>query len=723
MNFKRFGNSYHPSLRNAADLKLACRLDESLWVATSAPVHAFRMDPEFLRQLDQDKDQRIKCGELQDATIWLFSLLSDVSGVDAASTSLCPAHLNPENQVATEIHTLLKQRFPDKEQISLDELRKWRTRLEKRPVSENGVVLPDAADTPACQSFIRDLLAVMEGREHPSGVKGIDADTLHAFHQKATMRLDWLAMLEETDDLGRSTILSLGDETADAYAAYLRVKAPVDHFFDLCDAADLDKHSPEQSWPGLPANLDWKDAEAVKKALQASPLAKPNPERILRFDTELNPAWSRDLHDFRQQVIIPLLDRTDEVMTLEIWDTLCEKMDRYGHWRTIEAAPGLAALSRDRLLEMMDPDLSRQVLELIKHQSEAAISLQEVRRVEKLAMYQGLLLEFANNFISFPNLYDPDKRAAFEMGTLIMDGRRFTLSVRVPDRATYLKNIEGGTMFIMIVELVHPTREEKMEVAFPATSGHQGNLKLGKHGVFQHVDGSQWFATVVHIADNPISMLEAMVEPFIRLGKAVTQKVESITQSAEKKLEQSGAEVVSQLPAAPAQPAAQSSNGNMLAGGGIAIAALGSSFAFITKIFSDIQPMGVVKGLSIAILAVLIPSSIIAWLRLRRRDLSVLLEGASWAVNSRMRLDRTQCRSFTRKPLYPEDSHFQRDREWWLWRGVWIVLILLSVYMWVDSKNFYSESPESAPNSASGSAAMSSSETPESTTGNGSPRQ
>ncbi|MDA3872934.1 MAG: hypothetical protein PF795_03120, partial [Kiritimatiellae bacterium] len=109
---------------------------------------------------------------------------------------------------------------------------------------------------------------------------------------------------------------------------------------------------------------------------------------------------------------------------------------------------------------------------------------------------------------------------------------------------------------------------------------------------------------------------------------------------------------------------------------GIAIAALGSSFAFITKIFSDIQPLGIVKGLAIAILAVLIPSSIIAWLRLSRRDMSVLLEGANWAVNSRMRLNRAQCRSFTRKPRYPEDSHFQRDREWWLWRCLWIVLIV-----------------------------------------------
>ncbi|MEX2606986.1 MAG: hypothetical protein WD708_06540 [Kiritimatiellia bacterium] len=682
MNFKRFGNSYHPSLRSADDLKRACLLDESLWVATSAPVHAFRMDLEFLRQLDIDKDQRIKCGELQEAITWLFCILSDVSGVDAASTTLSPSHLNPGHPQAKEIHSLLEQLFPDTDRIRLEDIRTWRTRLEKRPVSETGVVLPDAAEDPACRRFLEDLLSVMEGREHPGGQRGIDAETLHTFHRNSATRLAWLAQLRETDDLGRSAIQPLGEDTASAHAAYLRVKDAVDHFFDLCDAADLDPHSPDRNWPGLPPDLDWNDPAKVKEALRHAPLCKPNPERLLKFDPQLNPAWAIELHDFRQQVVIPLLDRTDEVMTQEIWDRIREILERYGRWRSEETFPEFAALSTERLEEMQNATLTQQVLDLIRHQSEAAISVQQVRTVEKLALYQGLLLEFANNFISFPYLYDPDKRAGFEMGTLIMDGRRFTLSVRVPDRAAYLKNIEGGTMFIMIVELIHPGREEKLEVAVPATSGHQGNLKTGKHGIFQHVDGSQWFATVVHIADNPISMGEAMMEPFIRLGRAVTQKMESITQSAEKKLEQSGGELVSQVQTAPppqAAPPASANGGNMLAGGGIAIAALGSSFALITKIFSEIQPLGIVKGLAVAILAVLIPSSIIAWMRLRRRDMSVLLEGANWAVNSRMRLNRTQCRSFTRKPRYPEDSHFQRDREWWLWRGLWIVLILYLV--------------------------------------------
>jgi hypothetical protein len=162
-----------------------------------------------------------------------------------------------------------------------------------------------------------------------------------------------------------------------------------------------------------------------------------------------------------------------------------------------------------------------------------------------------------------------------------------------------------------------------------------------------------------------------MMEPFKRLGMAVTKKVESMTQAAEKKLDQTGSSVVEQVQQPPTAPA-----GSALAGGGIAIAAMGSSLAFITKIFSELQFAGLLKGLMAAILAVLIPSTIIAFLRLRKRDLSVLLEGSGWAINSRMRLNTTQCMTFTQRPKIPKGSQLIRSREWWLWRTASLLLIL-----------------------------------------------
>ncbi|MGA0334178.1 MAG: hypothetical protein ACO3NW_09515, partial [Kiritimatiellia bacterium] len=465
MNFKRYGTSYHPVLHNAENLRQGLRLDESLWVATSAPVSAFRMDPEFLRCLDSDQDLRVKCGELEEAVEWMFSLLDDLSGVDTASTTLQLSHFRADSPEALEIQTQLRLLSPENTAFSLKQIRDGRKRLEAKPVSETGVVLPDAADTPEIRQFLEDLLRVMDGAEHPSGQKGVTLPLLDRFQQLSAQRLEWLARPEQCDELARSLIPPLGADTPAAFHTYRRVKAAIDHFFLLCDAINLDPAALQQSWPGLPEPLNWEDDSAVNAALRSAPLAKPNAERILRFDRDLNPAWTRDLHDFRQKVILPLLDRTDEVLTPQVWKELGEKMEAYGTWLEQEPGHELEILPPGRLLEMQDPALRAQVLNLLEHQTKSAIDLHQIRKAEKLALYQGLLLEFANNFMAFPYLYDPDKRAGFEMGTLIMDGRRFNLSVQVPDRAAYLKGIEGGTMFIMIVELTHTLRKEKFEIA------------------------------------------------------------------------------------------------------------------------------------------------------------------------------------------------------------------------------------------------------------------
>lgn len=118
----------------------------------------------------------------------------------------------------------------------------------------------------------------------------------------------------------------------------------------------------------------------------------------------------------------------------------------------------------------------------------------------------------------------------------------------------------------------------------------------------------------------------------------------------------------------------------MFMGIGVATAALGSSFAFITKTFAAMDPAHVAYGFLGAALMVMFPISLIAYLKLRRQDLSSLLEGAGWAVNARMRLNRPQRRFFTRKMPFPEGAQGTPRRRW-LRTTLIAVLILLSGVM------------------------------------------
>ncbi len=675
MKFQLQGKAYHMVIESAADLKAARETDETLWVATGAPISAFRLDMEFLRYLDQDQDQRIKSGELKNAVDWLLSVLSDPGGIDRAATDLRPETVNDLHPDGKFIRPLLERIRGDDPTVSLAKIRKWRARLESRPVSEAGVVLPEAAEREDVRKLMEDLLKVMPGAAHPSGKNGVNEATLHDFLALAKARQAWRAQAAGDEPGGRSEVRPLGDDTPAAHAVYLQIRDAIDRFYALCDVVAMNPDALPQLWPGPPVPQDAENAEDIQSHLRKAPLAQPNPEGLLRIDKRVNPAFARLLHEFRAKLIVPYFDKTDEILNRNDWQRLRTAMERHGEWKAAEPGPHLAPLGAERVREIAESPRLQDVRNLINTQISAAVDLNQVRLTEKLALFQGHLLEFANNFISFPQLYAPDERAAFEEGSLILDGRRFNLAVRVPDRAQYLKGIEGGTMFIMILKLEHPRRPEGWEIAVPATSGRQGNLKVGKHGIFQHVDGTEWFATILHIVDNPISLNEAMAAPFIRLGQSFTRKVEAMTQAAEKKLDQSG-EFLESPPPPPPPPPAPGGNGQMLAGGGIAIAALGSSLAFMTKTFAGLTLPQILGGLLVAILAFLIPSAIIAAIRLSKRDLSVFLEAGGWGINSRMRLGRAQRFAFTGKPAYPDNSSFQRNRIWWLVRALWIVFAL-----------------------------------------------
>jgi hypothetical protein len=267
------------------------------------------------------------------------------------------------------------------------------------------------------------------------------------------------------------------------------------------------------------------------------------------------------------------------------------------------------------------------------------------------------------------------------MGTLVMDGRRFNFAVRVDDRARHQQIARTSNMCLLYVEIAPRDGGAKYEVAVPVTFGGIGNLCAGKRGIFDDVAGRQCDAMVVGIIENPISLAEAIVSPFRRLGRLLTGKIESLTAQAEKKLDARATAAVGQFTAeadqpaktpAPAAPATPPSGG-MLMGLGVASAAIGSALAYITKTLAETHPVAILVGILAAVLLVMLPTSIVAWLKLRKRDLSAILEGAGWAVNARMRLTRRQSRFFTRRPRYPATARGVHRVPW----GTIIAIALL----------------------------------------------
>ena len=720
MTFRRFGRTYHLRIRSADDLRQVLELSEAHWVAVSAPIDTIHCDSVFLELLDTDHDGRIRPQELKTAIQWTLEVLRDTDELSHASTDLRIEAINTDGEdgrcIRAAIEKMLRRLAGEQpDRITLAQVREIKRLEEVQAISGVGVVLSDAARDEEVASFIEDIIATVGGVSHPGGRTGIAQKNLDRFLSEARAFLSWRERGRMERDR-TSNVMPFAGDTPAMFAVFRSIREKVEQYFAQCEAVLLDPALAQRfgSSPGQLSEMDLNDPTIIRDVLERAPLAPPRPRPELDLDATVNPAYSESLVRLREAVLSPILGREVSLLTEDAWQRVKETFAAHEDWVGSKTGAIVEPLGEDNLRDYVDGHHAEKVGALIEKVREAAVVLEDIRLVEKLILFQANLITFANNYVSFPDLYEQGRRALFDYGDLVMDGRRFNLAVRLTDRAEHARIAKTSNIYVLYVEITGP-EVKPYEVAIAVTSGGQGNLCVGKRGMFHDVNGLELDARIVQVIENPISLSEAIVAPFRRLGAAVAGKIESIATAAEKKLDRAGSDTV-RLPGVgdrppPSQAAQQSKAGGMgpmLAGGGIAVAALGSSFAFITKTLAGLSVFTILVGLGGALLAVIVPMLIIAFGKLRRRDLSAILEGSGWAINARMRLTRAQGKYFTERPPFPAGARGIRRTRAVAWVIGAVLVAGAAGALWMtmhdggDSRGAETPSGQHSPDSASG---------------------
>lgn len=282
-----------------------------------------------------------------------------------------------------------------------------------------------------------------------------------------------------------------------------------------------------------------------------------------------------------------------------------------------------------------------------------------IQQVEKLIRYHRDIFRVVNNFVSLPHFYDYENTgaASFQSGVLYMDGCSFQLCMDVEDVEQHRLLAEKAGIFLVYCQLECLGKEQRIIVA-AVTAHHEGRITHGMHGVFYDREGNDWEAKVVGIISNPTSLSQAIMAPFKNFFKLIGSQVEKLSTAHKKALESNLEGILSgkgKKASAAAKPSVISapSIGGVLAGGGVAIAALGSAFAFVSDTFSEMDKMYLLYTALGVLGLMFIPSIIVGWVKLRRRDLGMVLQAGGWAVNKRMRLSRGLSRHLTKVGRLP----------------------------------------------------------------------
>ena len=661
MHFTRYGKTHQLRLDTPEDLREVLSLDESFWVATSAPSAAFRCDPKFMALVDRDGTGRVTTSEVVEAVRWLLDLLADRSriseGADALPLSAVNADAGPAKSLLESARYVLdKVNAENRDSISLCQVREFVTEIEQRPLNGDGVIVPHAAGDDEIAGFISDAVDCLGGAQDAGGKQGITEEDLSTFCDAVAGYLEWREKGELRRGEDGSPVMPLGAETPDIYAVYAAHADKVDLFFALCRALQFEPRASARVGcvEADLSGLDFTKADDLDACLERAPIARPAADRELPLDEDrVNPLYRAWIGELKAKVLSRILPDIPGTLTEDDWQTV--KSALHPHEAYLEAKVGrcVEKLPLDKLETYRDGDFRDRTLKLIEADRRVTSILKGVREVERLLLYHQNLLRFVNNFVNFSQLYDVQQRALFEEGSALIDGRWFNLALRVDDLATHSTVAKDSSIFTLYLE-VKGKDEPAFTVAVPATAGAKGNLAVGKRGVFFNIEGREYDARIVKIIENPISVREALVAPFVRLWAFLIGKIETMSSASEKELQKSTDGALSAQPGAAGQPAGGTSG--LLVGLSLSAAAISSAFAFVTKTLTGMAGHKVLLGFAGAVLMVMVPVSLIAILKLRRQDLSSLLEGCGWAINARMRLTRALRRQFTKRLPYPPGS-------------------------------------------------------------------
>ncbi|MDX2012575.1 MAG: hypothetical protein SFW67_20420 [Myxococcaceae bacterium] len=694
-HFFRAGGFDQVRFDSGADLLAIDQLDQKLWVALACPTKGLAFDSRTLELIDSDKDGRIRAPELIAAVKWVGGLLKNPDDLLKCSAELPLSAINEANDEGQKLVAAIKTVLGglgkgSATSISVADTAEATKAFDNLPNNGDGVVVAEAAKDDATKQLIADVIACHGAAKDRSGKDGVTAETLQAFFGDVASHVAWLAKAE-----GDGAPLVLKGDTGAAWEALNAVRGKVDDFFARCRLAAFDARAlqalnrEEKEYLAVAA----KDLTITADEVAGFPLSRIEANRALPMKDGVNPAWAVKLATFAEKTVKPLLGEKAALTEAE-WTGLCGKLAAYEAWQKDKAGAKVEKLGAARLKALSTADARTAIDALITDDKAQAATGALLTSVEKLVRLHRDLFHLVNNFVSFKDFYERKDKAIFQVGTLFLDQRTCELCIRVEDAGKHGTMAPLSRAYLAYVDCVRPASGEKMTVAAAFTAGDSDNLMVGRNGIFYDRDGKDWDATITKIVDNPISIRQAFWSPYKKLIRFIEEQVARRAQAADadanEKLTAKATAVEKSAEAGAAKPPEKKFDVGVVAALGVAVGGITAALGALLEAFFGLgfwMPLGLV-GLMLLISG---PSMLIAWLKLRQRNIGPLLDANGWAVNANARLNVPFGESLTRTAVLPSGSRldtvdpFAEERKPW---GLYLTLVavVLLAGLWYFGK-------------------------------------
>jgi len=661
--FFRAGGFDQVRLDAGGDILNLDGLEQKLWVALAAPATGLEFDAKTLALIDADKDGRIRAPEIIAAAKWACQHLKNPEDLLKSASDLPISAINdatPEGKqlLASAKQILVNLGKKDATAITVEDTNDTVKIFAQTTFNGDGIVPADAASDDGTKAVISDIIACLGAETDRSGKPGINQAKLDQFFADAKAHSDWCKQAEADKN-----IMPLSDGTHAAVVAVKAVKTKVDDYFGRCRLAAFDERAlnalnrEEKEYLALAA----KDLTITAEEIASFPLARIAAAKPLPLSDGVNPAWAAALKTLQTAAVKPLLGDKTSLAEAD-WTALLAKLGPYECWLAGKVGATVEKLGIKRVREILGTKAKDVLTALIAKDKALEPEANAIAAVDKLARFHRDLYKLLKNYVNFRDFYTRKDKAVFQVGTLYLDQRSCELCVRADDPGKHAALAGLAKTYLAYCDLTRKSTGEKMTIAAAFTDGDSDNLMVGRNGIFYDRQGRDWDATITKIVDNPISIRQAFWSPYKKFLRMIEEQVAKRAAAAEAasgaKLEKAAAATAQADKAKPGAEPKKFEVGTVAALGvglGAIATVLGGLVTGLLKLTWWQWPLVIIG----VILAISLPSVVIAWLKLRQRNLGPILDANGWAVNARAKINIPFGRTLTGIATLPPGS--QRD--------------------------------------------------------------
>ena len=701
--FENIGGSSRVKITSGEDIAHLAELDPKMWTVLSCPITGLEIDDKSLAFMDTDGDGKIRVNDVIATSKWVTSVLKNTDLLLEGKDQIALDELNLENESGKKLYNSAKQILANlgKEGtvISLADTVDSAAIFAKTRFNGDGVITEATAEDADHKAVIAAAVACLGGVADRSGAQGVNADMVEAFYKNLTDYLAWHEAEVEAP---------FGADTDAAIAAYNALDAKVKDFFMRSKLATF---SPDST-----ASLDVQNSriEAISAdnltdktaEIAAYPIARVTGKPEIDLSAPINPAWAAQFNTLKKVALAG-----EKVLTEEVWAAVGAKFSAYTAWKGAKAGAAVEGLGVDAMKKFIEQDNKAALLDLIAQDAAVAEEAANIDMVNKFLYVFRDFYRLLRNFVTLHDFYNKDVQAIFQSGRLIVDQRECRFCMHVADAGKHNATAASSGMFLVYCDCTTKSKPGKLQIVAAVTVGEIGDLVVGKNAVYYDNAGVEWDAVITKIVDNPISIAQSFWSPYRRMAKVVENL---ITKNAADKDAKMMAEATAKINAAPAAlPAADGKPApavpfdiakfaGIFAALGMAVGMIGTALAALAKGIFALQWWQLLLAVVGIVLVISGPAMVLAWLKLRRRNIAPLLNANGWAVNAASKISIPFGETLTDMAKFPtlklKDPYAKAGiAPWKKWLITIVVLAVVAGGLWLFNLLAWANLPSPLP--------------------------